>query len=121
MVIKPWFDRAGDFGDNGLAAVKLDGKWGYINETGDFVIEPQFDDADSFAVLNKKDIEERCIPEKKVNAKIAELEKDLATQRVIYAENAGKIFGAGAKLKKIAKARISRLEAEIFYLKKSLK
>ena len=57
----------------------------------------------------------------KVNAQIATAEKELATQKAIYAENAGKIFGAGAKLKKAAKAEISRLEAEIANLKRSLK
>lgn len=31
-----------------LAAVKLDGKWGFINKSGDMVIKPQFDDAHSF-------------------------------------------------------------------------
>jgi len=45
----------------------------------------------------------------------------LATQRAIYEENAGKIFGAGAKLKKAAKAEIARLESEIANLKRSLK
>lgn len=57
----------------------------------------------------------------KVNAQITEVEKKLATQKAIYAENANKIFGAGAKLKKAAKAEISRLETEIENLKRSLK
>ena len=57
----------------------------------------------------------------KVNVQIAEANKALATQRAIYEENAGKIFGAGAKLKKAAKAEIARLESEIASLKRSLK
>lgn len=57
----------------------------------------------------------------KVNAQITEAEKKLATQKAIYAENANKIFGAGAKLKKAAKAEIPRLETEIENLKRSLK
>lgn len=57
----------------------------------------------------------------KVNAQITEVEKKLATQKAIYAENANKIFGAGAKLKKAAKSEISRLETEIENLKRSLK
>ena len=57
----------------------------------------------------------------KVNVQIAKANKALATQRAIYEENAGKIFGAGAKLKKAAKAEIARLESEIANLKRSLK
>lgn len=57
----------------------------------------------------------------KVNAQITEVEKKLATQKAIYAENANKLFGAGAKLKKAAKAEIPRLETEIENLKRSLK
>ena len=57
----------------------------------------------------------------KINARIAETDKALATQKAIYAENAGKIFGAGAKLKKAAKAEIARLESEINNLRRSLK
>ena len=57
----------------------------------------------------------------KVNAQIAIAEKELAAQKAIYAENAGKIFGAGAKLKKAAKSEISRLESEIANLRRSLK
>ena len=33
----------------GLARVRVDGKWGYINTEGEVVIEPQFDDAGSFS------------------------------------------------------------------------
>lgn len=56
----------------------------------------------------------------KVKAQITEVEKKLANQKAIYAENANKIFGAGAKLKKAAKAEIARLETEIENLKRSL-
>ena len=31
-----------------MAAVKFNGKYGYIDQTGKFVIEPQYDDADTF-------------------------------------------------------------------------
>lgn len=57
----------------------------------------------------------------KINVQILEADKDLAVQKAIYAENAGKIFGAGAKLKKAAKAEIIRLESKIANLRKSLK
>jgi len=29
--------------------VQIDGKYGYINQTGNFIIQPQFEDADSFS------------------------------------------------------------------------
>jgi hypothetical protein len=38
---------AGRFSD-GLAAVKLNGKWGYIDKDGKTVISPQFDQAVPF-------------------------------------------------------------------------
>lgn len=34
---------------DGYAAVKVDGKWGFVDKTGKMVIEPQFADAHSFA------------------------------------------------------------------------
>jgi hypothetical protein len=39
------FHDAGDFAENGLASVKdkKSGLWGFINKSGDFVIQPQFD------------------------------------------------------------------------------
>lgn len=74
----------------------------------------------------RKAIEEKRIAEIKahndrVNVRITEVEKELATQKAIYAENAYKIFGTGAKLKKSAKAEIPKLEAEIANLRRSLK
>jgi DnaJ like chaperone protein len=56
-----------------------------------------------------------------INAKIAEAEQALKAQNAIYAANAGKIFGSGAKLKKAAKAEIARLESAIANLKRTLR
>ena len=70
----------------------------------------------------RKAAEEKRLAEIKVHndkiaLQIAELEKQLADQKTIYSENSGKIFGAGAKLKKTAKAEIARLESVISSLK----
>ena len=46
---KLFFEDAQEFkGENSYAAVKINGKWGYINTNMEFVIEPQFDYAQSF-------------------------------------------------------------------------
>ncbi len=47
--IPPQFEDAQEFGENGLAAVKVNGKYGFIDMTGKFVIEPQFDAPPSHA------------------------------------------------------------------------
>ena len=56
-----------------------------------------------------------------INAKIAEAEQALKEQNAIYAANAGKIFGSGARLKKAAKVEIDRLESMITNLKRTLR
>ena len=33
----------GNLFDQGMLAVKTDGKWGYVNKKGECVIDPQFD------------------------------------------------------------------------------
>lgn len=48
MVVAPRFEKAFPFRE-GLAPAKLDGKWGYIDKTGKFVIEPKFDGAYPFS------------------------------------------------------------------------
>ncbi|MFB2967844.1 WG repeat-containing protein [Aerosakkonema sp. BLCC-F183] len=47
FAIQPKFDWVSNFSD-GLARVKIDGKYGYIDKYGDVVIKPQFDEADDF-------------------------------------------------------------------------
>ncbi len=47
IVIKPRFDRVGRFSE-GLARVKLNGKWGFIDKTGREVIPQKYDDAWDF-------------------------------------------------------------------------
>jgi len=40
MVIKPKFGYNGDSFDKGLAWVELNGKYGYINKKGEYILEP---------------------------------------------------------------------------------
>lgn len=43
------FDAARPFGDGSYAAVCMNGKWGFVNEDGELVIECVYDDAQSFS------------------------------------------------------------------------
>lgn len=43
------YDALMPFSDDGLAAVKKDNKWGFINVYGDLVIQPQFEGASTFS------------------------------------------------------------------------
>ncbi len=47
-IVEPVYEAVSNFSD-GYAAVKQDGKWGYINEDGKMVISPQFDWAGEFS------------------------------------------------------------------------
>jgi len=47
IVINPQFDEVGEFSE-GLAAVRIAGKWGFINKLGKYVINPQFDNVKYF-------------------------------------------------------------------------
>lgn len=42
VIVTPQYEDAGNFSD-GYAPVKLNGKWGYINESGAMVIQPRYD------------------------------------------------------------------------------
>ena len=44
---EPHFDDTASFSE-GLTQVKINGKWGYIDKTGEYVVQPQFSRADSF-------------------------------------------------------------------------
>ena len=46
-MLEPKYEDARSF-SNGLAAVKVNGLWGYIDTEGNMVIEPQFFDARDF-------------------------------------------------------------------------
>jgi hypothetical protein len=48
-IIAPQYEEVRQFADNGLAAVKKDGKWGYIDTTGAVVIPFQYNYAYSFS------------------------------------------------------------------------
>ncbi|WP_321436654.1 WG repeat-containing protein [uncultured Bacteroides sp.] len=65
-VIEPKFEDLWcvrkQFFHNGLGPVKIGGKWGYINKSGEFIIKPQFDHAYEFNDngLASVDINGRC-------------------------------------------------------------
>ena len=42
IIIAPQYEEVGPFAE-GYAAVKLNGKWGYINEAGEMVVDPKYD------------------------------------------------------------------------------
>lgn len=44
------FDDAASFAGGGLAAVCVNGKWGFVDSTGQMTIEPQYDAAKSFNI-----------------------------------------------------------------------
>jgi hypothetical protein len=41
VMIEPQYEAAKSF-SNGVAAVSVDGKWGYINQANELIVEPQF-------------------------------------------------------------------------------
>lgn len=48
IIIPPQYDEVRTFNE-GYAAVKKNGKWGYINKQGEYVIQPKYDYAASFS------------------------------------------------------------------------
>ena len=48
-MIKPKYEEASDFFDNGLACIQINGKWGFIDKTGEFVTPPQFSGVNGFS------------------------------------------------------------------------
>lgn len=52
-VIDQQFEHVRNWSSNGLAAVCVGGKWGYINQEGEMVIQPQYDAVTSFADIKE--------------------------------------------------------------------
>ncbi len=49
QVVGTGFEDARPFGADGFAAVQIGGAWGFVDAAGELVIEPAFEDAQSFA------------------------------------------------------------------------
>ena len=43
QILNRWFDSVGQFNE-GYAPVEVNGKWGFIDTKGEYVVQPQFDD-----------------------------------------------------------------------------
>ncbi|MEM9681278.1 MAG: WG repeat-containing protein, partial [Bacteroidota bacterium] len=54
FVIQPQYDECESFTSNGIAMVRLNEKFGYIKENGDYVVEPIFERARSFGELSNE-------------------------------------------------------------------
>ena len=57
-ILTPDCEMLGDFAENGLAPAQKNGKWGYVDVTGNFVIQPQFDSASGFGDVLRNDLAE---------------------------------------------------------------
>ena len=51
------FDEAEDFSPDGIAVVKVNGKYGFINKKGEFIIPPQFEKAEWLGGLGLTEVE----------------------------------------------------------------
>lgn len=114
--------------DGSIGTISINGKTNYsLKEVAD-----EYEEQRKQAELCQRKMqeeaaaaEERRIAEKNERnghllKQIEDVEKQLKSQQAIYSENSGKIFGAGAKLKKAAKAEIDKLEAELSKLVEQL-
>lgn len=107
--------------DGSIGKISIDGKMNYcLKEIADEYEEQCKQEEIRQRKMQEEAVaaEERRIAEKNERngnllKQIEDVEKQLKSQQAIYSENSGKLFGAGAKLKKAAKAEIDRLEAEL--------
>ncbi|MBQ7432168.1 MAG: WG repeat-containing protein [Lachnospiraceae bacterium] len=60
LISESGFEDVKPFAENGPAAVCVEGKWGFADTQGNMVIEPQYEDADSF----QTGLAEVCVDEK---------------------------------------------------------
>ena len=93
-IVKPKYQEVNGFSD-GFAAVKQNGKWGYIDEEGNMAIKPQFDFAGSFsegvAVVGYYDMENSSPDYDEYSVDLSLLHTD-GTVIDLYSEFDGEVY-----------------------------
>ena len=100
------------FDSNGLASVTLNGKYGYINEAGETVIQPQFEETWSFQIIFRSKVKHAKQIQEIVAQKKKRIAEEEAMQQARIAEEKAMQQARIAEEKAKQQARIAEEKAK---------